>query len=237
MSVKVSTGIDRLDEILGGGLSTGSNTMLLGSPMIGKTTFSLQFLYRNLLGSRGAIQISTNKTSEETRERMKFFGFGIEKYEEEGLLKFIDCYSQMIGVATTPRNSVTFIPSLLDLTNVTVAISKLCTEFWKKELEICLVFDSISSLLIYSNLPAIMRFLHVFTGRLRMVGATSLLIVEEGMHDLATMTSLKQLVEGLIYMSSDEKGRYVETEGFIRAQHTRERTYYEITKSGLVQIF
>ena len=232
---KAPTGIGKLDEIIGGGFPTNSNIILLGPPMIGKNILALQYLYRNLQNGRGAIQISTNKTVEEVKERMKSFGWDTEKHEKESFLKFIDCYSKMIGKPTTPRNSVTFIPSVLDLTKITVTISQLCSEFWKRELKICLVFDSISSLLTYSNLPAIMRFLHVFTGRLRMVGATSLFIVEEGMHDQRTIASLEQLTEGLIHMASDEKGRYIKIESLMGARY-KEKIYYELTSSGLTLV-
>jgi circadian clock protein KaiC len=42
----VTTGIAQLDAMLGGGLPSGSSTLLLGPSGIGKTTFGLQFLSR-----------------------------------------------------------------------------------------------------------------------------------------------------------------------------------------------
>ncbi len=41
---KVSSGVDRLDAMLGGGLPAASTTLIMGPSGVGKTTFGLQFL-------------------------------------------------------------------------------------------------------------------------------------------------------------------------------------------------
>jgi len=43
---RASSGVDRLDAMLGGGLPAGSTTMLMGPSGVGKTTLGLQFLAR-----------------------------------------------------------------------------------------------------------------------------------------------------------------------------------------------
>ena len=40
----MSSGVDRLDTMLGGGLPTASTTMVMGPSGVGKTTLGLQFL-------------------------------------------------------------------------------------------------------------------------------------------------------------------------------------------------
>lgn len=45
MNPRLSTGIDRLDELLGGGLLPGALTVVVGSSGIGKTQLGLQFLH------------------------------------------------------------------------------------------------------------------------------------------------------------------------------------------------
>ena len=44
---RVSSGVDRLDAMLGGGLPASSTTTVMGPPGVGKTTFGLQFLSRS----------------------------------------------------------------------------------------------------------------------------------------------------------------------------------------------
>jgi len=45
MSDRVASGIDGLDELLGGGFPRGGLIILAGNPGVGKTIFSAQFLY------------------------------------------------------------------------------------------------------------------------------------------------------------------------------------------------
>ena len=45
---RLTTGIDGLDELLGGGLLPGTLTVLVGSTGIGKTQFGLQFAQAGL---------------------------------------------------------------------------------------------------------------------------------------------------------------------------------------------
>ena len=45
MGDRTSTGIMGLDEMLRGGLPSGSTVLIQGAPGVGKTTFGLQFLY------------------------------------------------------------------------------------------------------------------------------------------------------------------------------------------------
>jgi KaiC/GvpD/RAD55 family RecA-like ATPase len=46
VDLRPSTGIDGLDELLGGGLLLGRLTAVVGSTGIGKTQFGLQFIRR-----------------------------------------------------------------------------------------------------------------------------------------------------------------------------------------------
>lgn len=54
-SVKISTGVSELDEMLAGGVQTGSATLLAGPTGIGKTTFGLEFISQSTLQEPGLI--------------------------------------------------------------------------------------------------------------------------------------------------------------------------------------
>ena len=45
---KLKTGIKGLDELIGGGIESGSRNILYGSPGTGKTVFAMQFLWQGL---------------------------------------------------------------------------------------------------------------------------------------------------------------------------------------------
>ncbi|GAA0201828.1 hypothetical protein GCM10009000_015020 [Halobacterium noricense] len=67
-----------------------------------------------------------------------------------------------------------------------------------------IAFDSLSTLLMYSNLQTVFRFLHVFTGRVQSAEALGLFIVDSTAHDNQTMSTLRQLFDGEIEVREAE---------------------------------
>jgi hypothetical protein len=62
---------------------------------------------------------------------------------------------------------------------------------------------SLSTLLMYSDLQTVFRFLHVFTGRIQSVDGLGLFCIDSSAHDDQTLNTLKQLFDGLIETSED----------------------------------
>ena len=163
---KASFNIPNLDKNLDGGIPYSSNVLLVGQPMSGKSTFGLQFVTNGIKCGDSAIVISTNALAEEIRNYMQTLGFDPHAYEEEGSLKFIDCYSSMIDADIESTSSIFRIPSIIDMTKIIIVTTEILTQFWQKQKPIRIVYDSISALLMYTNVQTVTRFLHVFMGKL-----------------------------------------------------------------------
>lgn len=88
---KISTGIDGLDPLIGGGFLRGSLIILAGNPGTGKTIFSAQFLHRGAAeyGENG-IYVSFAESRETFYGNMKTYGWDFEELEKEGKFKFLD---------------------------------------------------------------------------------------------------------------------------------------------------
>ncbi len=71
-----------------------------------------------------------------------------------------------------------------------------------KETRLCI--NSLSTILMYSNLQTVFRFLHVFTGRVKAANALGVYVIEDGMHDDKTIVTLKQLFDGMIEIREDD---------------------------------
>lgn len=65
---RLKTGINELDQVLGGGFVPGSVTLLSGDPGIGKSTLVLQFL-NNLGKNRGVLYVSGEESAEQVKMR------------------------------------------------------------------------------------------------------------------------------------------------------------------------
>src|SRR5262245_66676825 len=56
---RISTGNDRLDEVLGGGLIADAITLIVGAPGTGKTILAQQLMFANSSAERPGIYLST----------------------------------------------------------------------------------------------------------------------------------------------------------------------------------
>jgi KaiC/GvpD/RAD55 family RecA-like ATPase len=91
MSESVSTGVEGLDELVGGGFPRGRVILVLGGPGTGKTILAAQFLYKGIsqYGENG-IFVSLDENQDHFYSEMLKFGWDFKKAEEEGKFLFID---------------------------------------------------------------------------------------------------------------------------------------------------
>jgi circadian clock protein KaiC len=88
---RASTGIEGLDNVLGGGLPEGHLYLIEGTPGAGKTTLGLQFLRRGVEQGQKGLYITLSETAKELRTVATSHGWsleGVEVFElvtEEGL--------------------------------------------------------------------------------------------------------------------------------------------------------
>jgi circadian clock protein KaiC len=161
MSDRVASGIDGLDELVGGGFPRGGLIVLAGNPGTGKTIFSAQFLYRGAVdqGERG-VYVGFAEDKDRFYGNMRALGFDFERLEREGLFSFLD----MLTVREAG------ISSILELIIGKVA------ELGAKRL----VIDSFSAMAQAFEEPHDARVvLHTILSKVaRSMGCTTLLVVE-----------------------------------------------------------
>ncbi|UCD93239.1 MAG: KaiC domain-containing protein [Methanobacteriota archaeon] len=83
--VLVETGVEGLNEMLGGGIPKGHVVAVLGGFGTGKTTLALQFVKEGLENGEKCIFITLEETDDSIRENAKSFGWDIGQYEGENL--------------------------------------------------------------------------------------------------------------------------------------------------------
>jgi KaiC/GvpD/RAD55 family RecA-like ATPase len=85
------TGVEGLDELLGGGFPRGRVILLLGGPGCGKTILASQFLYNGIsqYGENGVF-VSLDEGKNHYYAEMLKFGWDFKKAEEEGKFLFLD---------------------------------------------------------------------------------------------------------------------------------------------------
>jgi KaiC/GvpD/RAD55 family RecA-like ATPase len=209
---KVKTGIDRLDHLLDGGIPMQSNVLAYASPFIGRDVLIHSFALTNLKEKWPVIFILTDNSFSDVRNEIKSLDDNFIKYEKKGLIRYIDGYSASIqGKEESPY--VEFVDSHLDMSGLSKAINNAQKEIIKKSHKHCLILDSLSTLLAYSDAKAVFRFLQVLGGRCKRAGSTSMFSMESGMHSESEVQTMKHIMDGVIEFREINSGLSLRVQG------------------------
>lgn len=196
------TGIDRLDELMKGGVPQGVNVLAYAPPFIGRDTIIKRFAFSGLEGGEPVIFILTDKSFFEMRKEMENVDKSFPELEKEGKIKYIDVYSPSVELKEKSPYT-TFIDSPVNREMIAAAILKAQKEFMKVAERHRVIFDSLSTLVVYSDAKAVFRFLQVVSGTCKRFGATSLFSMTRGMHEEIEVQTIKHLVDGVVEMREE----------------------------------
>ena len=210
----IKTGISKLDEMLGGGIKRGANIMLIGPPMSGKKIISNYIMYYGAARNENAvIEVNTYEPGYLILERLKENKLNLTLSK----VGIVDCLTRMIGIDTYEDESIKIASSSVDLTDIGVKISQHFENFFTKKniRKIQLNINSLSTLLMYSNIRTVFRFLQVFTGRIKAAGGLGIYVIESGVHDIQVITALSQLFDGKIEIKSEKDKNFLRIVGLL----------------------
>ncbi|MFP4632787.1 MAG: RAD55 family ATPase [Halobacteriales archaeon] len=169
----------------------GSNLLVEGSSAEAKERLCHAVLREGADNGEPSIYVTTKYTAEEVLERFDVS----DPFEQR--FGVVECTSH--GSAGDDGEMVKHVGSPGDVTGIGIKVSDLIDLYTEQGIEggrVCL--NSVSTLLMYSDLETVFRFLHVFTGRVRSIGGLGVYVVEPDMHDPREYSTLVQLFDGTI---------------------------------------
>ena len=197
--------IKELDDTIEG-IKNGSNIMLISPPMSGKEDILDNIMYHRAIKNETAlIIVTTNEPAINILERFK------EKKLDLLLSKIgiVDCISKDFVTADFENATIKTVSSPGDLTSIGVRIGQFIDDFSKNDLKIQIHINSLSTILMYSNLQTIFRFMHYLTGRIKAAEALGIFAIDSGMHDQQTSTTLKQLCDCMVEIKSENDTNFI----------------------------
>ena len=190
--------MSRIDEIMEG-VPEGTNLLVTGTPMSGRDEFVQTLVYEGIENGDCTVYVTTDTSADEI----------LEQYTcENGILGVVDCVTKSQAVEEPEETEkVKFASSPSDMTGVGVKVSSLLEKFRDKRGNKGnrVLVDSVSTLLMYSNLETVFRFLHVFTGRIRSIDGLGIFVIDSGMHDEKDYLTLRQLFDGVVEIECDNE--------------------------------
>ncbi|HVL25449.1 MAG TPA: ATPase domain-containing protein, partial [Thermomicrobiales bacterium] len=86
---RLSTGVEGLDDLLQGGLLTGSSTVVAGPPGIGKTTLGLHFIAEGAHRGEPGMVASFAEAPEQLMVRANAFGLDLARHVDNGTVRML----------------------------------------------------------------------------------------------------------------------------------------------------
>ena len=177
----------------------GTNILLTGPPLSGKRSIMMDILAAWTDRDEGAIVVTTKDGADRV----------LRDYEErtpyEGKpVAVVDCVTRQQGGETRESDRIKYASSPVDMTGIGIKLSAFLQAFGDRGIDQNRVMvHSLSTLLMYSDLQTVFRFLHVFTGRVQSVDGLGLYSIDSTAHDDQAMNTLKQLFDGIVTVPED----------------------------------
>jgi len=179
----------------------GTNLLISGPALTGKKQLAFDILASGIQNGEGAIVVSNTDGAKRV-----FEAFDDRVNYTDRPVAVVDCVTRQQGVSEARDDAnVRYTSSPVDMTGVGIKFSELLEEFYERRgvTRNRVFLDSLSTLLMYSDLQTVFRFLHVFTGRVQSVDGLGLYAIDSSAHDDKTMNTLKQLFDGVIETHED----------------------------------
>jgi len=191
----------------------GTNLLVAGPPLVGKRRLAVEALATGTRNDEGVIVVSTRDSAARIREHLRTLAGDTPA----SMVAVVDAVTEHIG-RSGDDDWTKYVASPRDVSAIGVKFSEFIQSFYTEhERERNRVFvDSLSTLLVYSNLQTVFRFLHVFTSRVENAGGLGLYTLESTAHDDEVRTMLSQLFDGTITVDKSGVATLTLPDGTVR---------------------
>ncbi len=228
---RCSTGVQDLDDIMGGGYPVGHVILVAGGSGMGKTTLGFQFLCDGARNGEPGAFISITEPTPMLKRTLASYEFYDQKYVEEGTLSLLDlrAIAQKLGAGDGMFGAAQA-KEILDI------IGRMVSELGIRRL----VIDSITAICQWIHEPAHIRdFVFRLGLVLSEIGCTTLLTSETPPRKLQySMFGVEEFIsDGIIFLSEIERQRdLLRTAQVIKMRgtsHRRAKYFMELSDKGI----
>ncbi len=229
---KVKTGMERLDDLLMGGMPFSSNVLLIGPPFIGKETAMLLFVAEGLKKGVPAVIVTTSRPPHEIAMDMAPILPTFMEFEQLGLVHWVDA-SGLAHDSAPRRNSVS-VKSADDFAAISKAVEasvKAATSGGRRYFR--LAYMSLSMSIASADEKRSVQFVQELTSRVRKARSVAVYAIERGMHTDQQLGSIQAQMTGAMHFKTEKQKTLLSVEGVCDAQ-TRSWVDYRHTNKALM---
>jgi archaellum biogenesis ATPase FlaH len=202
---------DVLDDDTLTELSPGTNVLISGPPMSGKQHLALNLLAAGHETGDGVLCVTTKNSAADVLDELETQVPTLRR----GQVGIIDCSGSMSrntieGIATLR------VPSPGDLTGISIGTAKLLQRFTNQDVStVRHGLVSVSTLLKYLDLDTVIKFLHIYTVRIRDTQGLGVFTIDTLAHDQKTVNAIVGEFDGVVELRETDAGdREIRVRGF-----------------------
>jgi KaiC/GvpD/RAD55 family RecA-like ATPase len=181
----------------------GTNILLSGPPLSGKRLIAMRLLAAGARQGEGSVIVTTRDSANRVMSDYR----SLLDDPDDANIGIVDCVTKHQGQNTEDSSAVKYASSPVDMTGIGIKFSEFVEHFYSgRGLEQNrIALDSLSALLMYSDLQTVFRFMHVFTSRIEDANGLGVHVLESTAHDAETMNTMKQLFDGVVRTTEDKE--------------------------------
>lgn len=182
-------------------VSAGTNLLVTGPPLTGKRRLAMELLADGTERGEGAVVVTTRDSADRVLADFE----AVVTDPESADVGLVDCVTKHQGRSAQDTEVVKYASSPEDMTGIGIKFSEFVESFQRdRGIERTRVMvDSLSTLLMYSNLQTVFRFMHVLTSRIEDADAIGIHVIESTAHDQEALNTLNQLFDGIVEVEQD----------------------------------
>jgi KaiC/GvpD/RAD55 family RecA-like ATPase len=204
---RLSTGVPRLDALLGGGYTAGSATLLYGPPFCGKQQLQRHGIVAAALAGMPVTVVLHTIGTGVLSARLRAMDPRFAAIEESGLVTYIDVHSKTLGEPTDHPHTI----YVSDPNDVQEAVR--ATTQRNGGRAGLLAIESASTVLVTLGPQKAFTYLRTVLGRCLSSGGVGLICLEGGMHPESEVQMAKHLCAGMIEMRKKGEAYCLHVEG------------------------
>jgi len=181
----------------------GTNLLISGPPLTGKRRVTFELLATGAGAGEGSVVITTRDSADRVVADYRSLLTDPDAAE----IGIVDCVTRHQGRSPSDTTTVKYTSSPVDMTGIGIKFSEFVETFYTGRgiQQNRIALDSLSTLLMYSDLQTVFRFVHVLTNRIEDAEALGIHVIESTAHDDEAMNTLKQLFDGVIELDGDSE--------------------------------
>ena len=212
---KVKTGVNRLDDLLLGGVPLGTSVLVNAPSHTGKDVLARLMAAEGLKKGVPILWILSDKATTTLREEMTAVLPSYQEYEKKGLVRYVDLYSMSLGITTAdPLVTMLSTEDKNFLESLAKAVEGIATEFRGKADYYRLIFETVSTVTAYlDDVQSSFRFLQPFVGKRKRDRCVAYYLVDTGMHSDNDIQVLEHMMDGSVNLKVDQLKTYLSVKG------------------------